>query len=131
MQWFLATVLAFTLQAAASDQPGSLAGKWVSTVKPGPGEAPAIWPAFSIEQKEKKLVVTFDKDATPYEATSYELTKGVSLLTVKMPPTPRGTKLVVIRPLPGGQVRLELYTEYPDGDRRRNFYYEEVFKKGA
>jgi hypothetical protein len=130
MHSLLAALLILSFQTAAPKSvPAPLIGKWVSTVKPQPGEAPAIAPSFTIEKKANKFVVSLEGDTEAYQATPFGVSKTESVLVIRTPATSKGLRTMIIRPLPGGQVRFELFQEYPEGSRQSNFYYAEVFKK--
>jgi hypothetical protein len=127
-------LLLFWLIAAvpASGQPSKqngLLGHWVSMTRPGPGEAPAIWPSLSIELSDTTWKVRFKGEARPYEGTAYALADGGDLVTVDIAGGARGDKHVILRPLNARDLRVEVFTRYPVQTHKANFYYVEVFRK--
>lgn len=117
MQTILVATLALSLQGASQSTPlSSLVGKWVTTVKPPPGNAPAVEPSFTITEKNGKVFVTFDRSAEPTEAVLFETggpgqIREVSLLLLRFPTKGSSARMIMIRPIAPDQVRYELLVE--------------------
>ena len=123
----LITLLIGVLQTAVP----SVAGRWKSTVTPGPNEAPAIPAAFSVEAKDGKFIVTFDgKDTTPHPAQDFQgAAPGEIFLLLKVAGPGTATRTIVLRPAGRDQIREEIFFEYPEGNRNHSYFYSEVFKR--
>ncbi len=107
----------------------TLTGKWISTVTPGPREAPMIAPTLTIEERDTRLFIVFEGERERYPATVFVASKTESLLVAKTPAARGGTRMIIVRPNGDARVSLELFYEYPDSRRLENFYYSEVFRK--
>lgn len=129
-------VLAFLVLQVASGSPPSLAafaGKWVTTAVPPPGEAPMIAPTFTVDVVDNDVTVTIaaQGQAEHYPAKVFRTQTGEAILMFTRSIPRGGSQTVIIRPLPGGQVRFETFTEFKVGPRPSNDYYAENFKKAT
>jgi hypothetical protein len=132
MKWQFTVVLVLVLSGATVSGQGATTnwiGRWTSTVTPGRGEAPAITAAFTVENRDGKLLVTLQEDREPYPASVFVRSKSESLLVVKPPSTARGTRMYIIRPTGLDRVQLELFFEYANARQGDSFYYSEVFAR--
>ena len=135
MKLVLLSIVAGLLgQAAPAPTPiATLAGNWVTTAVPPPGQAPTGPPTFTLEVKADKVIVTFERqdpaDAIVFCPRGRTPAQDVSLILIKQT---RGAtnRMTIIRPIAAGQVRVENYFEFTDGRPTPSFYYDEVFKKG-
>lgn len=126
----MAKVLAMLLIGVLQTSVPSVVGKWKSTVTPGPNEAPAIPQTFSVEAKDGKFSVTFEgKDTTPHPAQDFQGAPGETLLLLKVAGPGPATRTIVLRPAGNGQMREEIFFEYPEGNRSHSYFYSEVFKR--
>ncbi len=137
MKALIALLAVLSVEVVAAQQPAALpkaarifVGRWVSTVTPGPGERPTIAPRFAIEEKESRLFIVLEGDNERHPLTVFVASKTKCLLMTKTPAGSGVTRLVIVRPEGDGQLRFELFNEYPDA-RRESFYYSEVFKKAS
>lgn len=135
MLTILTVMLSLSLQDAPQGTPlSSLVGKWMTTVKPAPGNAPHIDPSFTIAAKDGKVFVTFGVTPEALEATVFETggpgaNREVSLLLIRYPTRGPSTRMVMIRPIAADQVTYEMFVEAAAGPPPRNWSYAEIFKK--
>jgi len=121
----LLTILTASLAVPANSL-DAMAGKWTSTVKPGPGEAPAISPSFTIQIADGNATVSLSGEKEAHQVTVFEAEKGQPFLVFRTPHSRGGTRLIIIRPIGPNQIRFEMFVERLQG-KPRNFYYAEVF----
>jgi len=127
-------LLLLSMQTTSTKIPvGSLVGKWITTIAPGPGEAPMISPSFTLALQGGKVVVTFEgetkaEDAAILGSGGGSATENVAVLVIRYP-SAASTRTVMLRPIAADQIRCETYMEYAGDRSRGNFYYAEVFKK--
>lgn len=116
-------------QSSAQNSQLPLLGSWVSTVKPGAGEAPAISPTFSIEARDAKVVVVFPNTPLPVDATMFRVPPTGTLLMLEPPITQAGRRIIILRLLTVNELKFELFVEYSGERAKQNFYYSETFKR--
>ena len=107
----------------------TLVGKWVSTTTPAPGEAPMIAPSFSVAVKDNKLTVTMPNVPETAGTVIFQNPGAEPILMVKVAAGIGPSRTFVFHPLAPGQIRVEVFAEYPEARSRSNFYYAEVFKR--
>jgi hypothetical protein len=125
------SIMSLILQVSPGAGLAPLVGRWVSTVVPKAGEAPVIPPSFSIDASGGQVKVSIQGGTEPYVAKVFNGTGGEVLLMFKSPAPKSGVQTVIVRPLSSTEVRLELFTEFPEGSRDSSYYYAEVFKKAT
>jgi hypothetical protein len=110
--------------------PSELIGRWVSTVKPPRGEAPAIWPSVTVEAKDGKVLVSLGSDRGMYEGAVFTASSTQHLAVVRIPAAGKEpARTVILRPTAVDQVNIELFQEYFGSATGTNFYYAELFKR--
>jgi len=125
----LLAAIAFGLQAAPSRTDiGSLAGKWLTTVAPRPGEAPNVDPSFTLEVRGDKVFAGIGSEPET-EATVFR--DGAEILLILKPPPTRigGSRMIILRRVAPDELRFELFVEYVGMRSRNNFYYAELFRR--
>ena len=92
-----------------------------------------IAPTFTVDIVDKDVTVTIASQGQDehYPAKVFRTQTGESILMFTRSIARGGSQTVIIRPLPGGQVRFETFTEFKAGPRPSNDYYAENFKKAT
>jgi hypothetical protein len=124
-------LVALSFQGAFRIEVGNLVGKWISSTVPPAGEAPTIAPSFTVEMKDNRVLVTMEGMKEPQTATVFQASLKESLLVIRTSGPQSSTQTLIIRSVAGGQVRLEMFTEYPGERARSNFYHSEAFKRAS
>jgi hypothetical protein len=109
----------------------NLIGRWIPVKPPPAGEAPTITASLTIEAKDKRITVAIQGSREVQTASVFQGAKDEVLLMIRTPAAKGATQIMIIRPEPSGQIRCEIFMEFPPGKAAANFYYAEVFKKGS
>jgi hypothetical protein len=122
----LLLTLLVVFQASAAD---ALTGRWVSTVKPAPGEAPAMASGLSFARKNGIFLLSLDGTKAPIEVTTFQGAPGEVVGLVKLPSAGGGERMLIVRTVGPERLRCELFVSYPAARAASNFVYAEVFRR--
>lgn len=121
---FIVALGMFAPQAA--NPADALIGTWVSVVKPGPGEAPAIPPMLTFQREGNKLSMTIEGSEAKVDVTTFKgSAPGETFAVVR----PAPNRMYVIRVATKDQLRCDLFMEYPGTRAVNNFVYGENYKR--
>ena len=108
----------------------AIAGKWKSTVVPGPGEAPAIEPRLEIRIDAGQALVSLG-DKAPQKARLFAIARNSSIVVADFVGLRGDKQTVILRLTRDGRLNVEDFVEGTGARSGNNYYFSEVFERDS
>ena len=134
----LVVALMFAVQVPGPRIPlTAFVGTWVSATPSTLLGPPKLWPSYSVQLKDNKVLVTLAGMKEVLVATTFSpiQSSDVSALLIRRQAAPGKNQTIFIRPAPGGQMQCEMFAEYlaefvdTAKGGAGNFYFTDTYSK--
>jgi hypothetical protein len=122
----VALLLSIALAVQGGPTAPAFLGRWVSTAKVVPGEAPAMPRSLIIERQDTGLAISMEGVAAKVGLTTFSgSTKDDFVAIARL----SNSRTLIVRSLGLDQLRCELFVEFSGSRSENNFVHGEIFKR--